>query len=61
MHPILPEKEGSNRKELQDCNGVMIIQEIMKAAQAGGGFNEFVFTKSDGVTEAPKIAYSETF
>ena len=61
MHPILPEKEGSNRKELQDCNGVMIIQEIMKAAQAGGGFNEFVFTKSDGVTEAPKIAYSEAF
>ena len=61
MHPILPEKEGSNRKELQDCNGVMIIQEIMKTAQAGGGFNEFVFTKSDGVTEAPKIAYSEAF
>ena len=61
MHPILQEKEGSNRKELQDCNGVMIIQEIMKAAEAGGGFNEFVFTKSDGVTEAPKIAYSEAF
>lgn len=61
MHPILQDKEGSNRKELQDCNGVMIIQEIMKVAKAGGGFNEFVFTKSDGVTEAPKIAYSEAF
>lgn len=61
MHPILREKEGSNRRELEDCNGVMIIQEIMKAAEAGGGFNEFVFTKSDGVTEAPKIAYSEAF
>ena len=49
MHPILREKEGSNRRDLEDCNGVMIIQEIMKAAEAGGGFNEFVFTKSDGV------------
>lgn len=60
MHPILPDQEGSNRKELQDCNGVMIIQEIMNVADEGG-YNEFVFTKSDGVTEAPKIAYSQKF
>ena len=55
MHPILPDQEGSNRKELKDNNGVMIIQEIMKAAEKGGGFNEFIFTKSDGKTQAPKI------
>ena len=61
MHPILPEQEGTNRHELQDNNGVMIIQEIMKVAQQGGGFNEFIFTKSDGKTEAPKIAYSQEF
>lgn len=61
MHPILPDQEGSNRKELQDNNGVMIIQEIMKAAQQGGGFNEFIFTKADGKTQAPKIAYSQEF
>ena len=40
---------------------VMIIQEIMKAAQQGGGFNEFIFTKADGKTQAPKIAYSQEF
>lgn len=61
MHPILTDKEGENRYDLTDCNGVKIIQEIIKAADNGGGFNEFVFTKSDGVTEAPKIAYSEKF
>lgn len=61
MHPILPDQEGSNRKELKDNNGVMIIQEIMKAAEKGGGFNEFIFTKADGKTQAPKIAYSEEF
>lgn len=61
MHPILPEQEGTNRMELEDCNGVMILQEIIKTAEAGGGFNNFVFTKADGVTEGSKVAYSEEF
>lgn len=63
MHPILTEQEGENRKELADQNGVMIIQEIMKvcATPEKGGFNEFYFTKADGVTVAPKVAYSQIF
>ncbi len=61
MHPVLQEQEGDNRMELTDCNGVKIIQEILKTADNGGGFNNFVFTKADGVTEAPKMAYSEKF
>lgn len=61
MHPILPQNEGTNRYELEDQNGVMIIQEIMKAAENGGGYNQFYFTKADGVTVALKIAYSELF
>lgn len=61
MHPILPEQEGDNRYDLTDQNGVKIIQNIMETAHAGGGYNEFYFTKADGVTVAPKIAYSELF
>lgn len=63
MHPILAANEGDNRYELEDQNGVMIIQEIMKSCQSAdnGGYNEFYFTKSDGVTVAPKIAYSQLF
>ncbi len=63
MHPILVENEGTNRYTLEDQNGVMIIQEIMKVCQTAekGGFNEFYFTKADGVTVAPKLAYSEIF
>lgn len=63
MHPILPEQEGNNRKSLEDQNGVMIVQEIIKVCTSaeGGGYNEFYFTKSDGVTVAPKIAYSQIF
>lgn len=63
MHPILPEQEGNNRYTLEDQNGIMIIQEIVKVCQSAdkGGYNQFYFTKSDGVTVAPKIAYSEIF
>lgn len=61
MHPILPEQEGNNRYDLTDQNGVKIIQNIMTSANAGGGYNEFYFTKADGVTVAPKLAYSEKF
>lgn len=63
MHPILADQEGTNRYELEDQNGVMIIQEIMKVCQSseGGGYNEFYFTKADGVTVAPKVAYSGYF
>ncbi len=63
MHPILVENEGNNRYDLQDPNGVMIVQSIVKVCQTPekGGFNEFYFTKADGVTVAPKIAYSQIF
>ena len=63
MHPVLSEQEGNNRYELEDQDGVMIIQEIMKVCQSAdkGGYNQFSFTKADGVTVAPKVAYSEIF
>lgn len=63
MHPILPEQEGNNRYDLEDQDGVMIIQEIMKVCQSAekGGYNQFSFTKADGVTVAPKVAYSGYF
>ena len=58
---ILVKNEGANRFNLTDSNGVKIIQEIFKACSSGGGFNQFMFTKSDGVTVAPKLAYSGIF
>lgn len=61
MHPILTEQEGTNRYDLTDENGVKVTQSIVNSAKAGGGYNEFYFTKSDGVTIAPKVAYTEMF
>ena len=62
-HPILPQNEGQNRKDLTDKNGVTIIQKILSVVNAHeeGGFSEFYFTKSDGITVAPKRTYSMLF
>lgn len=63
MHPILTDQEGNNRKDLKDQKGNMIIQMIRKSCTSKdkGGFNEFYFTKADGKTVAPKLAYSQLF
>lgn len=63
MHAILSDQEGTNRINLQDQNGVLITQEIINICQSitKGGYNEFYFTKSDGITIAPKLSYSELF
>lgn len=61
MHPILTDQEGTNRKDLTDQNGVKVTQSVVSAAQAGGEYLEFYFTKSDGKTAAPKIAYAQMF
>lgn len=61
MHPILTDQEGTNRYDLTDQNGVKVTQSVVSVAKSGGGYNEFYFTKADGVTVAPKIAYAEMF
>ena len=49
---------GQNRFELQDKNGVMLIQELIKASQSGGGFVEYVYPKPGTDTLQPKLSYS---
>lgn len=63
MHPVLTEQEGNNRKNETDKNGVKIIQKILSSVtdKNADGYNEFYYTKSDGKTIAPKMAYSELF
>ena len=45
MHPILSKQEGTNRKQLKDQNGVLILQNIMKKANNGRGSENCVFRK----------------
>lgn len=63
MHSVLTDQEGNNRYDLTDQNGIKITQEVVNVCKSAdkGGYNQFYFTKSDGVTVAPKIAYSQLF
>lgn len=56
-----PDVEGSNRLNLQDVNGLYIIQELIANAKDGGGYLDYYFPKP-GETEANrKRGYSQTF
>lgn len=43
FHAVSPELEGQNLWELEDANGVKISQELVAAAQRGGGFVEYLW------------------
>ncbi len=60
---VLPGQEwriGKNWLNLQDQNGVMIIQELLDNAKKGGGYVNYIFNQpsKDGAV-AKKLAYSE--
>jgi methyl-accepting chemotaxis protein len=59
--PPKPEMEGRDASGLKDTNGKHIIQEIVKAGAAGGGYIDYWFPKA-GATEAlPKVSYAMGF
>jgi len=61
-HPILSDKEGSNRIDETDKNGNKLIQNIINAAtKDGGGFTNFYYIKPNEDGVSPKRAYSELF
>jgi len=54
--------EGTNRLNMQDVNGVMLIQEIIKAGQQeDGGFVNYYFPKPNETEASPKRSYSFLF
>lgn len=54
--------EGTNRLNMQDVNGVMLIQEIIKAGQQeDGGFVNYYFPKPNETEASPKRSYSLLF
>ena len=63
MHSVLQDQEGNNRYDVKDQNGVYFEQAIIKTGTSAAkcGYNEFHFTKADGVTVAPKLSYSQLF
>ncbi|WP_234086124.1 methyl-accepting chemotaxis protein [Azonexus sp. R2A61] len=53
--------EGQNRIELKDANGKFLVKELIKAAQAGGGFVEYWFPRAGQQTAEPKLSYATLF
>ena len=61
-HPILKEREGENRINETDKNGVLLIQKIINVAkEEGGGYTDFSYMKPNEEGVYPKRAYSELF
>ena len=49
---------GKNVNDITDINGVKIVKELIKAAQSGGGYVEYVMPKFKDEKPLPKISYA---
>ncbi len=55
-----PELEGQNLIDLEDANGVKLVQEFIAAAAEGGGYVEYLWSNPqiEGDTGSPKVSYA---
>ena len=58
VHGLKPDREGKNFLDQLDSNGVRFNANLIAAAQAGGGFTEFMFPRAGSDTPSPKLAYA---
>ena len=62
MHPVRPDFEGKDKREMKDSRGKLLIQEILATArEPGGGFVEFWFPRPGQEKEVPKLGYAQIF
>lgn len=50
--------KGENMWDVEDVNGVKIVQELVARAKEGGGFVRYVMPRLQGERPAPKLSYS---
>ena len=62
FHPALPHLEGQDLSGLTDSQGVKVTEELLAAAEAGGGFVEYLWpnpeVEGDEETGSPKVGYA---
>ncbi|WP_104695359.1 methyl-accepting chemotaxis protein [Helicobacter salomonis] len=61
-NPNAKDKLGTSLRDIQDRNGVFYIQELYKAAMAGGNFVYYVFPKpllEGGTQDTDKVSYAQ--
>lgn len=59
MHPRLPDLEGHSQWELRDSAGAPIIQQLVRQAQAGGGFVDYMWNRPSTGRDERKLGYVE--
>lgn len=57
-HGVNQSLEGKNLYNFQDPNGVFLIQELIEAAESGGGFVEYDWENTSGQVN-PKLGYAD--
>jgi len=57
VHPTQPDFVGKNLWEFQDRSGNYLIQGLIKAAQAGGGYHRYIWEKPPLMIQEDKIGY----
>ena len=59
LHGASPDFEGQNMIDLEDANGVKILQELIAVTADGGGYVEYLWPNPqiEGDTGSPKVSY----
>ena len=62
LHGANPDLEGQNLIDLEDANGVKMVQELIAVAAEGGGYVEYLWdnpaVEGDEETGSPKVSYA---
>lgn len=62
LHGADPSLEGQNLYDLEDVNGVKMVQELIAVAAEGGGYVEYLWdnpaVEGDEETGSPKVSYA---
>ncbi|SDI50700.1 methyl-accepting chemotaxis sensory transducer with Cache sensor [Paraburkholderia steynii] len=61
LAPEFPQELGKDRSDLRDSRGTLIIRELMKVAQDGGGFASYWYPKAGEQIPKAKVAYAAMF
>ena len=59
VHPTQPDFVGKNLWDFQDRTGNYLIQGLIRAAQAGGGYHRYIWEKPPQMKQEDKLGYVE--
>ncbi|MBS7528751.1 diguanylate cyclase [Fusibacter paucivorans] len=58
---MLGPSKGNNFYDIEDKNGLKVVQELIKKAKEGGGYVTYIMPPIDSVEQVPKISYVMPF